>query len=111
MLKTVIKITGENFEKEIVASDIPVIIDFYADWCGPCKMMGPVFEEVSAGYAGKLKFVKLSVEENPRVAGQFGVQGIPCLIILNNGEEAGRIVGFVQKEELKQKIDDILAAM
>ena len=103
------KLTKDNFEKEVIQSDMPVIIDFYADWCGPCKMLGPIFEEVSADYSGKLKFLKLSVEENPRVAGQFGVQGIPCLIVVVDGKEVDRIVGLMQKEELKVKINSILA--
>ncbi|MBU2561716.1 MAG: thioredoxin [Nanoarchaeota archaeon] len=105
----VAKLTGDNFEKEVVKSGTPVIIDFYADWCGPCRMMGPVFEEVSKDYAGKLKFVKLNTEENPKVSDMFGVQGIPCLIIVSKGKEAGRIVGYSPKEMLKQKIDDMLA--
>ncbi|MBW2971458.1 thioredoxin [Candidatus Woesearchaeota archaeon] len=105
----VTKLTAANFEKEVVKSDIPVIIDFFADWCGPCRMMGPVFEEVSRDYEGKLRFLKLSVEENPKVADQFGVQGIPCLVIIDRGKEAGRIVGFNPKEMLKQKIDAVLA--
>lgn len=103
------KITKDNFEKEVMQSDTPVIIDFYADWCGPCKMQAPVFEEVSKDYTGKLKFAKLSVEENPRVADQFGITGIPCLIVVKDGKEADRIVGFNTKEALKQKIDTILA--
>jgi len=104
----VTKLNKENFGSEVVDSDIPVIIDFYADWCGPCQMMGPVFEELSKDYEGKLKFVKLSTEENPRVAEQFDVKGIPCLIVVNKGEEVDRIVGFNPKDMLKSKIDDIL---
>ncbi|MBN1544272.1 thioredoxin [Candidatus Woesearchaeota archaeon] len=104
----VTKLTAANFEKEVVKSGSPVIIDFYADWCGPCRMMGPVFEELSRGYEGKLNFLKLSVEENPKVADAFGVQGIPCLIIVNRGVEVGRIVGLNPKELLKQKIDAVL---
>lgn len=104
----VTKLTKDNFESEVVKSDVPVIIDFYADWCGPCQMMGPVFEELSGEYEGKLKFVKLSTEENPRVAEQFDVKGIPCLIVVNRGEEVDRIVGFNPKDQLRAKIDEIV---
>jgi thioredoxin 1 len=107
----VTKITGQNFEKEVMEADMPVIIDFYADWCGPCKMQGPVFEEVSADYKGRLKFVKLSVEENPRVGDQFSIQGIPCLVVVKEGKEVDRIVGFNPADILKQKIDSILSKM
>ena len=107
----VTKLTKDNFDKEVVNSDVPVIIDFYADWCGPCQMMGPVFEEVSKDYEGKLSFVKLNTEENPKVADQFGITGIPCLVVVDKGVEVGRIVGFNAKEQLKAKIDDILGKL
>lgn len=105
----VTKLNKDNFQQEVVNSDVPVIIDFYADWCGPCQMMAPVFEEVSKDYEGRLNFVKLNTEENPKVADQFGIKGIPCLIIVNKGEEVDRIVGFNAKDQLKAKIDSILA--
>lgn len=104
-------ITNENFEKEVLNSDIPVIMDFWAEWCAPCRMMGPVFEEVSKEYEGKLKFVKLNTEEQPQLAGKFSVMGIPSLIVLNKGEEVDRIVGFAPKPILKQKIDSILGSI
>jgi thioredoxin 1 len=108
VFRAVTKLTADNFEKEVVQSDMPVIIDFSASWCGPCQMMAPVFEELSAEYEGKLTFLTLSTEENPRVAQQFNVRGIPCLIVINKGQEVDRIVGFAPKEQLKQKIDEIL---
>ena len=106
-----VHITEENFEQEIKQSDIPVILDFWAPWCGPCKMMGPVFEELSSGYEGKLKFAKLNTEEHPNLAGQFGIQGIPTLLILKSGKEEGRIVGFAPKDLLKTKIDDAISKL
>ena len=101
-------VNNETFEKEVVQSDIPVIVDFWAAWCGPCQMMGPVFEELAGEYEDKLKFVKVSTEEAPEIAQKYGVQGIPSLIVMKNGEEVERIVGFNPKDALKQKIDSIL---
>lgn len=103
-----IHLNSKNFEKEVQESDSPVIIDFWAPWCGPCQMMGPVFEELSKNYEGKLKFIKLNTDEEQELSEQFSIQGIPCLIITNKGKEVNRIVGFAAKEELKQKIDSIL---
>lgn len=102
----VIPLTSKTFNKEI--KDGPIIVDFWASWCGPCKMLAPVFEEVSKDYEGKLKFAKLSTEEFPEIAQENAVQGIPCLIIFNQGEEVGRIIGFKPAPQLKQKIDEIL---
>jgi len=102
------EITKENFDKEVKQAETPVIVDFWASWCGPCMVMGPVFEELSKEYEGKLKFAKLNVEQNQEMAVQFGVRGIPCLIIFNKGEEVDRIVGSMEKEALKEKIEAIL---
>jgi len=105
---SLIHINKKNFDKEIAQSDIPVIIDFWAEWCGPCQMMGPVFEKLSKSYEGKLKFAKLDTESEPEIAGQFGIQGIPSLVIVHKGEEIDRIVGFVPEQVLKQRIDLII---
>ena len=97
-----------NFEKEVKKSATPVIIDFWAEWCGPCRMMAPVFEELSKDYAGKLKFAKLDTESHPDLAGEFDISGIPTLVIASKGKEVDRIVGFAPKQVLKAKIDSIL---
>ena len=95
----------KNFESETKGL---AIVDFWAEWCPPCRMLGPVFEAVSKEYAGKLKFAKVNVEEAPGLAQRFGVSGIPCMVVVKNGKEVDRIVGFLQKEALKQKIDAVL---
>ncbi|MFH1770200.1 MAG: thioredoxin [archaeon] len=107
-MTNLVHINQKNFEKEVNKTSTPVIVDFWAEWCAPCRMMGPVFEELSAEYEGKLKFAKLNTEEQPELAGQFGIRGIPSLLIMKDGKEVDRIVGFAPKEMLKQKIDDIL---
>ena len=104
----VLELTEESFQKEVLESEIPVIVDFWASWCGPCKMMAPVFDELSKGYEGKLKFTKLSTEDYPNSATQNTVQGIPCLIVFKDGKEVARIVGFKPKEQLQQEIDKLL---
>ena len=98
----------DNYEEEVENSDVPVVIDFYADWCGPCKMMSPIFEATGEEYGGKVKFVKLDVQSNEGLAAKFGVQGIPTLVILKDGEEKGRITGMTTQDALKQKIDSLI---
>tara|TARA_Y100000310_G_scaffold275528_2_gene292107 strand:+ start:892 stop:1218 length:327 start_codon:yes stop_codon:yes gene_type:complete len=105
----VVEINQDNFTKEVLKSETPVIVDFWAAWCGPCKMLAPVFEELSKDYEGKLKFAKVNVEDEKELAGKYGVRGIPNLKVLNKGEVVGEIVGFKPKEELKKDIDAILA--
>lgn len=101
-------ITLNNFEKEVINSKIPVILDFYADWCGPCQMMGPIFESISMDYKGKLKFAKVDTSTEEGLSMKYSIQGIPCLIVLKRGEEIGRIIGLNNAETLKKKIDSFL---
>jgi len=104
----ILKLTENNFKEEVLDSKQLVIVDFWASWCGPCKMLAPVFEEVSNEYGDKLKFAKLSTEDCPEIASANQITGIPCLIIYNRGKEVDRIIGFNTKEALKRKIDEIL---
>jgi len=105
---TIIHLNEGNFETEAMKSETPVIIDFWAEWCGPCQMMGPVFEELSGEYDGKLKFAKVNTDSDPSIAQKFSIMGIPALVIVSGGKEIDRIVGFAPKEILKQKIDAII---
>jgi len=101
-------VNKENYDSEVLNSDIPVIVDFWASWCGPCQMMGPVFEKLSGEYDGKLKFTKLNTDEEPEIAKKYDIMGIPALVVMQKGKEIDRIVGFAPEQVLKQKIDAIL---
>ena len=95
-----IKLSSENFEKEVLKSEKPVLVDFYADWCGPCNAMAPVIEELAKELEGKVKVGKINVDENPDIAVEYNVMSIPTLIVFKNGKEEKRLVGLRNKEEL-----------
>ena len=95
-----IKLRTENFEKEVLKSEKPVLVDFYADWCGPCNAMAPVIEELAKELEGKVKVGKINVDENPDIAVEYNVMSIPTLIVFKNGKEEKRLVGLRNKEEL-----------
>ncbi|MDD3367898.1 MAG: thioredoxin [Lachnospiraceae bacterium] len=101
------KWTQDNFETEVLQSDIPVLVDFYADWCGPCKMMAPVVEKVGENYEGRLKVGKVNVDENQDLAMKYRIMSIPALLLFNKGEVIGTQVGAVSMNELEQFVGKI----
>lgn len=104
-----VKITDENFQKEVNESSLPVLVDFYADWCGPCKMMAPLVGQLAEEYGGKCKVGKCNVDENPQTASMFKVMSIPTFILFKDGKAVDSIVGAVSKTALEEKIKQVLA--
>ena len=108
-MSNTLKITDSNFEADVAKSALPVLVDFWAEWCGPCRLVGPILEDLAPGYAGKLKIGKLNVDENQDAPTKFGVMNIPTMILFKQGKEAQRIIGAMSKNELQKKIDAALA--
>jgi len=100
-----IELNETNFKQEVLESDVPVLVDFWATWCGPCRMVGPVVEEIAAEYEGKAKVGKVNTENNANLAGEYGVISIPTLIIFKNGKPVDQIIGAVPKEAIAKKLD------
>lgn len=108
MAGNVLDVTDASFEQEVLKSDIPVLVDFWAAWCGPCRMVAPVVEELAADYAGKVKVAKLNVDENRNTAAKYGIMSIPTLLVFKNGEVKNRLVGFRPKGEMAKALDAVL---
>ncbi|MCH7827695.1 MAG: thioredoxin [Bacteroidetes bacterium] len=102
-----LEITDENFESEVLNSDLPVLIDFWAAWCGPCRMIAPLVEELAGEYEGKVKVGKLDVDNNQQTAIKYGVRSIPTLLVFKNGEVKDTIIGAVPKSQISQKLDAV----
>lgn len=107
--ETVVHLEGKDFEKEVVQSQIPAVVDFYADWCGPCRMVSPIIESLSKQYQGKVKFVKINTDDNPELAERFGIMSIPTIMVFKNGAVSSRTVGAGPAAMYKSKIDAALA--
>jgi thioredoxin 1 len=102
--ENVIHIEGDNWQSEVLSSPVPVLVDFWAEWCGPCRAIAPVLDELAGEYIGKLKVVKVDVDKNPQLAGTFGVRSIPTLLIMKNGVVQEQMVGAVPKAQLVTKL-------
>jgi thioredoxin 1 len=102
-------VTQTNFENEVLKHDQPVLVDFWAPWCGPCRMLSPVVEKIAAANTGKAKFVKMNTDDNPNIAGQYQVSGIPCLILFKGGQAVDRIVGYVPENVISSMLSKHVA--
>ena len=103
------EITDSTFEAEVVKAEIPVLVDFWAPWCGPCRAVAPVVEELATEFDGQIKFVKVNTDEHSANASKLGIRGIPTLLLYKGGKEADRVVGYTAKAELKKRLDSLVA--
>ena len=109
MAGAVVEFSEANFEHEVTQSPTPVLVDLWAAWCGPCRVIGPIVEQLAGAYQGKVKIGKLNVDDHPQVAARFRVMNIPTLLLFKGGQEVDRIVGVVPKEELTRRIEHVLS--
>ena len=110
MSNKVVHTNDNNFEADVLKSDKTVLLDFWAEWCGPCKMIAPVVEELSEEYDGKINFAKVDVDVDPRTAMAYGIRSIPTMLVIKDGKVADQIIGAVPKSILKSKLDKVLAS-
>ncbi|MFL6213524.1 MAG: thioredoxin [Blastocatellia bacterium] len=103
------EVTDQSFEQDVLKAEVPVLVDFWAEWCAPCKMLSPTVEKVASEYEGKAKVVKLNIDDNNQVAQRYGIKGIPTLILFKNGSEADRTVGMTSKDNIARMLDRVLA--
>jgi thioredoxin 1 len=107
-MSAAVQVTDDSFKEVVLESDVPVLVDFWAPWCGPCRMVAPVVDEISQQYEGQIKVVKLNTDENPNVASQYGIRSIPTLMIFKGGERVDMVVGAVPKATLSNTIEKYL---
>lgn len=108
MSDKIVHTTDAQFEQDIIKSELPVLLDFWAEWCGPCKMIAPILDEVAGDYDGRLKIAKLNIDENPATAPKFGIRGIPTLLLFKGGKVQAQKVGALSKAQLKEFLDSNL---
>ncbi|MEW6262348.1 MAG: thioredoxin [Thermodesulfobacteriota bacterium] len=106
--QNLLHVTDGEFESQVLKSDLPVLVDFWAAWCGPCQAIGPTIEELAREYAGRVKVAKLNVDENPRTPGKYGIRAIPTLIVFKDGQVAEQITGAVAKSQIVKAMDKAL---
>ncbi len=102
------EVNDAGFEKEVLKSDVPVLVDFWAPWCGPCRMVAPIVEELSGEYDGKMTFTKLNTDDNPNIAAKYGIRSIPTILLFKGGKPVGKIVGFKSKSDMQKSLDAVV---